>query len=112
VVAVTNGRLDGSTEGLPPVELVQVGDVYFVRDEHHRISVARTLGQLDIEAEVTVWHLSGPLPYDAHVEPSQPGLVDRLLSIGHAFGRRWHQGLAGSARSALGPMTANRLADG
>ena len=97
---------------LPPVVLVQVGDVYFVRDGHHRISVARVLGQLDIEAEVTVWHLSGPLPCDAHMEPSWPGLVDRLLGIGHAFKRRWLQGLAGSARSALGPMTANRLADG
>jgi hypothetical protein len=97
---------------LPPVVLVQVGDVYFVRDGHHRISVARALGQLDIEAEVTVWHLSGPLPCDAHVEPSRPGLVDRLLGLGHAFRRRWLQGLAGSARSALEPMTANRLAEG
>ena len=99
-------------KGLPPVVLIQVGDVYFVRDGHHRISVARALGQLDIEAEVTVWHLSGPLPCDAHVEPSRPGLVDRLLGLGHAFRRRWLQGVAGSARSALGPMTANRLAEG
>jgi hypothetical protein len=50
---------------LPPVELVQVGNLYFVRDGHHRISVARTLGQLDIEAEVTVWQVSGPLPAEA-----------------------------------------------
>ena len=26
---------------MPPVDLVQVGDLYFVRDGHHRISVAR-----------------------------------------------------------------------
>jgi hypothetical protein len=39
---------------LPPVELVQVGQEYFVRDGHHRISVARALGQADIDAEVTV----------------------------------------------------------
>jgi hypothetical protein len=71
---------------LPPVVLVQVGDVYFVRDGHHRISVARALGQLDIEAEVTVWHLSGPLPWDAPERPSRPGLADRLLGMGHAFG--------------------------
>jgi hypothetical protein len=49
---------------LPPVVLVQVGDVYFVRDGHHRISVARALGQLDIEAEVTVWQVSGSLPWE------------------------------------------------
>lgn len=41
---------------LPPVELVQVNDVYFVRDGHHRISVAKLAGQQEIEAEVTVWH--------------------------------------------------------
>ncbi|RIK41996.1 MAG: hypothetical protein DCC55_10315 [Chloroflexi bacterium] len=40
---------------LPAVELVQIGDLYFVRDGHHRISVAKMAGQLEIEAEVTVW---------------------------------------------------------
>jgi hypothetical protein len=40
---------------LPPVELIQVGDIYFVRDGHHRISVARASGQLEINAEVRVW---------------------------------------------------------
>jgi hypothetical protein len=40
---------------LPPVELVRVDDTYFVRDGHHRVSVARALGQDYIEAVVTVW---------------------------------------------------------
>lgn len=40
---------------LPPVELIQVGHVYFVRDGHHRISVARTFGQTTITAKVIVW---------------------------------------------------------
>jgi hypothetical protein len=44
---------------LPPVELVQVGERYFVRDGHHRISVARALGQVDVDAEVTVLDLKG-----------------------------------------------------
>jgi hypothetical protein len=51
-------------KGLPPVELVQVGDVYFVRDGHHRISVARALGHRDIEAKVMVWQVTGPLPWE------------------------------------------------
>jgi hypothetical protein len=42
-------------EGLPPVELVDLDDTYFVIDGHHRISVAKMLGQREIEAEVTVW---------------------------------------------------------
>jgi hypothetical protein len=37
---------------LPPVVLYKVGDVYFVVDGHHRVSVARRQGQIDIEAEV------------------------------------------------------------
>jgi hypothetical protein len=39
---------------LPPVELVQVGEDYYVRDGHHRISVARSLGEMSIDAEVVV----------------------------------------------------------
>jgi hypothetical protein len=42
-------------EVLPPVDLVQIGDTYFVRDGHHRISVARALGREYIDATVTVW---------------------------------------------------------
>jgi hypothetical protein len=38
--------------GLPPVVLYKVGQVYFVVDGHHRVSVAREQGQLFIEAEV------------------------------------------------------------
>ena len=37
---------------LPPVVLYKVGQVYFVVDGHHRVSVAREQGQLEIEAEV------------------------------------------------------------
>jgi hypothetical protein len=48
-------------KSLPPVKLIQVGDIFFVLDGHHRISVAQALGQQDIEAEVTVWRLAGPL---------------------------------------------------
>jgi ParB-like chromosome segregation protein Spo0J len=32
-----------------------VGDTYYVRDGHHRISVARVLGQQYIDARVTIW---------------------------------------------------------
>ena len=61
-LGVARARLSGKT--MPPVDLAQVGDVYFVQDGHHRISVARAIGQLDIEAEVTVWRVSGPLPWE------------------------------------------------
>jgi uncharacterized ParB-like nuclease family protein len=40
-------------EAFPPVDLVKVGQLYFVRDGHHRVSVARALGRADIDAYVT-----------------------------------------------------------
>ncbi len=39
--------------GLPPIELYRVGDLYFVRDGNHRVSVARQLGAKTIQAYVT-----------------------------------------------------------
>jgi hypothetical protein len=40
-------------EALPPVSLYRVGDLHFVRDGHHRVSVAKSLGRTDIDAYVT-----------------------------------------------------------
>jgi hypothetical protein len=52
-LSIATACLKGIT--MPPVELIQVGDIYYVRDGHHRISVARAMGQEYIEAEVVVW---------------------------------------------------------
>ena len=40
-------------EALPPVDLAKIGEIYFVNDGHHRVSVARALGHKDIDAYVT-----------------------------------------------------------
>jgi hypothetical protein len=40
-------------EAMPPVDLLRIGEIYFVRDGHHRVSVARALGLTDINAFVT-----------------------------------------------------------
>jgi hypothetical protein len=37
---------------LPPVELYKIGEVYFVKDGNHRVSVARERGQVYIDAYV------------------------------------------------------------
>jgi nucleotide-binding universal stress UspA family protein len=39
--------------GVPPIEVYQVGEAYFVRDGNHRVSVARELGLSHIHAYVT-----------------------------------------------------------
>lgn len=40
-------------KGMPPIELYQIGDAYFVKDGNHRVSVARQLGNKTISAYVT-----------------------------------------------------------
>jgi hypothetical protein len=55
-ISVAAARLQGLP--LPLVELIQIGERYFVRDGHHRISVARALKQEYIEALVTVWEIN------------------------------------------------------
>jgi hypothetical protein len=37
---------------LPPISVYRVDDQHYVRDGHHRVSVARALGDLTIDAEV------------------------------------------------------------
>ncbi len=49
---------------LPPVKLYQVGDVYFVVDGNHRVSVARELGREFIDAEVYECRVRVPLRED------------------------------------------------
>ncbi len=40
-------------EGLPPVELVELGGDYYVEDGHHRVSVMKRMGVRTVEAYVT-----------------------------------------------------------
>jgi hypothetical protein len=49
---------------LPAVELYKMGDVYFVRDGNHRVSVARERGQLIVDAFVTEIDIPVPLTID------------------------------------------------
>ncbi|MGW0519075.1 chromosome partitioning protein ParB [Crossiella sp. NPDC003009] len=40
-------------ESVPPIEVYRIGDLHFVNDGHHRVSVAHALGLRTIEAYVT-----------------------------------------------------------
>jgi hypothetical protein len=40
-------------ESMPPIDVYRVGELHFVRDGHHRVSVARAQGLSTIEARVT-----------------------------------------------------------
>ncbi len=47
--------------GLPPIEAYKIGDVYFVSDGHHRVSVAREMGAKLIEGYVVYVQTRVPL---------------------------------------------------
>jgi hypothetical protein len=51
------GRRGGA---LPPISVYRLGDRHFVRDGHHRVSVAHSLGMAAIDAQVTELARSGP----------------------------------------------------
>lgn len=83
-VAIATLRFQGQPLGA--VKLIRVGDRYFVEDGHHRISVARALGQAVVDAEVTVWEVNGALPWQAQTTERETsaavpeGSETRLLS--------------------------------
>lgn len=57
-----------SRQDLPPVELYKVSNAYFVKDGHHRISVARVKGAKYIEARVYEYQCDVPLDKETDLE--------------------------------------------
>ena len=88
-------RADAEGKALPPVQLYQVGGAYFVRDGHHRVSVARTRGRQYVDAEVIEAQVRAPLPVApvAETPPAaalpagslQGSLRRRLAAVGTAL---------------------------
>ena len=54
----------GQNEGFPPIDVYKVGDVYFVRDGNHRVSVSQAYGMKTIEAYVIEYKTSVPITKD------------------------------------------------
>ena len=53
---------------LPPIQLYELGGLYFVRDGNHRVSVAKTQGVEFIDAEVITLHSEVQLPPDVRLD--------------------------------------------
>ena len=101
-------------ESFPPIEAYRIGDLHFVRDGHHRVSVAKSLGRADIDAYVTevrtrigtgeslrlvdlplkdherLFHERAPLEPASHarVRPSDPWDWGKLAEAVEAWGFR------------------------
>jgi hypothetical protein len=103
---------------LPPVQLYKVGDVYFVKDGNHRISVAKEKGADFVDAEVI--ECVTPLPITPDIDPRdllemaerlrffketqldklREGVAIRFTSLGrydvlleHIAAHRWYMGI-------------------
>jgi hypothetical protein len=48
--SIATARRSGAT--MPPIDVYRIGEMHFVQDGHHRVSVARALGDTHIEAHV------------------------------------------------------------
>ncbi|HNB53801.1 MAG TPA: hypothetical protein PK530_17770, partial [Anaerolineales bacterium] len=54
---------------LPPIEVYKIGEVYFVRDGNHRVSVARERGQAFLDAYVI--ELDIPITLTPDIQPDE-----------------------------------------
>lgn len=57
---------------LPAVDLIKVNDTYYVRDGHHRISVAKHFGQKSIDANITEMVIQ---PSDLKLKAARPAVA-------------------------------------
>ena len=70
---------------LPPVNLEQIGDDYYVEDGHNRVAAALRTGGVEIDADVTQLLLPG-------VQPSNRGWTDASSLVGGEELRQAAQG--------------------
>ncbi len=82
-----------SGRGTPPISVYRVGDLHFVRDGHHRVSVAVALGHSTIEAYVT----------EILTEVSAQGISSRVDLVVKDYERLFRQ------RVPLPPEMAHRI---
>lgn len=79
--ARVKASLSDNLAGWPPIEVYQVGEVYFVLDGNHRVSIARQEGWEKIEARVIEVKTNVPLtpdvsPDDLIVKAEYAGFLD------------------------------------
>ena len=61
---------------LPPIQLYQIGGVYFVRDGNHRVSVAKAQGREVIDAEIIILNSQITLAPNMSMEDLKRKVID------------------------------------
>lgn len=92
---------------LPPVDVVQVGDDYYVADGHNRVAAARQAGGVDIDADVTQLLIPG-------LAAPRPATFDPTLLMGAGAVRqaaRGRQSRGVEERDAIEEVSRRDLAD-
>lgn len=64
---LTNLRRRFPEGDFPSIQVMELGDVYFVIDGHHRVALARSLGMDFVDAEVTQMRTSYRIPPDVDI---------------------------------------------
>jgi hypothetical protein len=71
----------------PPIDVFEVGGLYFISDGHHRVALAHERGIEFVDADVTVLHTNYALPPDVDVGQLIHTEQQRLLMEESALGR-------------------------
>lgn len=67
--SVKTAMISPMSKGLPPVHLYKIGEMYFVLDGNHRVSIAKEIGTKSIEAYVT--EVKTKVSVDASLTPQE-----------------------------------------
>lgn len=73
------GGAVASNLGVPPIDVYKIGDVYFVLDGNHRVSIAREMGNTHIEAYVTEVYTK--VPFSLNDSPDDLILKERYTEF-------------------------------
>jgi len=94
---------------LPAIDLIQVGDDYYVADGHNRVAAALEIGAVTIDADVTELVLPGTAPSEEARQRDASSLLIGADEVRHAASGR--QSRTTEHRSNIDELRREELAD-
>ena len=98
---------------LPPVDVYQIGEIYFVKDGNHRVSVARERGQVYMDAFVVKINIPGKLDKDTNInslvlQQEYLGFIDQTHLDQLAPKNNFHFSITGQYDKLLNHISVHR----